>query len=1140
MIYQFPDYNTLSVAITSSQVPPEVSLSPAVGGVDADGRPWLEPSVALPRKAQNSLRRLGVQSAKSDADGEALTCWLQLLPVRRDPAADLVPGQAPVIFELSDGQQLPGLVGEMLRLGNDRQGFRWLKDGDSERVLLRVVGPPYYSLLQAIDRETAEAPRAYIERAPRVWVELGQTHPLIEFVKPPDKRLLFMRSPRTWWFAEDAPFQDIYDILEFQLPQAPVACRPAEEVSRLEVPLRLTAGNATDPVELWVVRNRAMEQVDALVRNSDDHLLNRLAFAVAGPPEKPMVIVRVRPSKQMPPALQLEAEEYRSFQKFTNLFMPRGSGLKPPLRRDAVRRLLADDPDQVVWLAPQGDGQFVPESLPDAAFRPLPDWVDYVLDHDHAALQAWVEASQFDFAAYVCKDEAAEPAAPKSKAPRERRPGRDSADDFDEMPESDTPARVAKKGAKPKTRVEETVPAYVDLKPSELEIKLSELSQKFLAYEGPLDASERLALWPEMARLHSRLGQSADAGICWANALWEADESAGDWSWQWAQSEVKLPQRQVKGTDFDRLLSVENPTGPDARALVSCVVAAASENADGSRQALVDRLSRVQSFLLQHEAKLGVRAVWLAWTSVARLSAGDVLNLARTRDRLLERLLASGLSAETDLASFLRFAGQRGSDRFRAVRERIFRLHDLARNWVQRCNDSKQEVKASAEPTQAYGDLMFAFGLARMGEVNQARRLQEQATEILAKTEDETHSFLLQAYVYRIEEAIAGRPHSGSLPTAQLEELEDINAKAEAVAKEKQPGLPNPHRESLFKINRLREKSRILDPQDVIDAYSPFKTAHAGLERELVLLVGGTATEGVANRLREMLKSEKKAPEQQKILSAALGAAARLGEEFAVEMLDALIKSQLAGAPVLDLNELIERAKVLERAMFLAAHFDRVELLQRLVADFGKLLESQRGEGGIKELGELAGHCLRSLRKLGLRDEIDLLLRRMRDMVAPGEGIDSLRQRYGNSWHNALEALLHIASGWLYFGRSEQAMPWLDAAREVLFEDTTMMAVARSNLTCAYVGALGQAPPATALERIEELFAKMGRIADAFTTSSHFSISQLRIIEAVVLAVVSDDFSLGQNVRRWLDEDEYLVRRRIHRDLRTLMSRAGL
>ena len=33
-----------------------------------------------------------------------------------------------------------------------------------------------------------------------------------------------------------------------------------------------------------------------------------------------------------------------------------------------------------------------------------------------------------------------------------------------------------------------------------------------------------------------------------------------------------------------------------------------------------------------------MRAVWLAWSHVVKLSRGDVLALARARDRLLERL----------------------------------------------------------------------------------------------------------------------------------------------------------------------------------------------------------------------------------------------------------------------------------------------------------------------------------------------------------------------------------------------------------------------------------------------------------------------------------------------------------------------
>ena len=44
----------------------------------------------------------------------------------------------------------------MLRLGNDRQSFRTIAPahGHGERVLAKVIGPPYYTLLRAIDKQT--------------------------------------------------------------------------------------------------------------------------------------------------------------------------------------------------------------------------------------------------------------------------------------------------------------------------------------------------------------------------------------------------------------------------------------------------------------------------------------------------------------------------------------------------------------------------------------------------------------------------------------------------------------------------------------------------------------------------------------------------------------------------------------------------------------------------------------------------------------------------------------------------------------------------------------------------------------------------------------------------------------------------
>src|SRR5262245_18048624 len=243
MIYQFPNYDTLRLAITSSVVPPEVSLAPAVGAVDEEGQVWLQPAVALPKKSVTALRKLGVESyeANGDLKAEEITCWLQMLPVERVPVPPAFSAQSPVLFELPDPSYLPGLVAEMLRLGNDRQGFRWLKDGDTERVLLRVIGQPYYSLLRAVETSGHEgpSPRAYVERTPGVWVELGHTHALVEYLKPKAGKVLILRPPREWNFLEEAPFRDIYEILDFALPDAAVGWTDTDPGARLRVPLRL-------------------------------------------------------------------------------------------------------------------------------------------------------------------------------------------------------------------------------------------------------------------------------------------------------------------------------------------------------------------------------------------------------------------------------------------------------------------------------------------------------------------------------------------------------------------------------------------------------------------------------------------------------------------------------------------------------------------------------------------------------------------------------------------------------------------------------------------------------------------------------------------------------------------------------------
>src|SRR5215213_366561 len=244
MILLFPDTDTLRLAITSGVVPADVTLAPAAVSFDDQGKIYVEPTESLTKTVTKNLDRIGVKGSKRHASDnpQDVTCWPQLLPVTRDGTPPQISNQAPVLFELERAEDLPTLVSEMLRLGNDRQGFRWFDDGDNKRVLLRVIGPPYYTLLRALDKSAGGATgavRAYLENAPRVWVEVGHSLPLAKQLRVADKQSVLIRAPREWTYLDDAPFQDVYDMMQFKLPAAPVGWTESKSPKKMTVPLKL-------------------------------------------------------------------------------------------------------------------------------------------------------------------------------------------------------------------------------------------------------------------------------------------------------------------------------------------------------------------------------------------------------------------------------------------------------------------------------------------------------------------------------------------------------------------------------------------------------------------------------------------------------------------------------------------------------------------------------------------------------------------------------------------------------------------------------------------------------------------------------------------------------------------------------------
>lgn len=1159
MILCFPNADTFRLVLTSTLLPTDVTLS-AAGAVFADdGRIFLDTPHKLQKKAAGELTKLGVSAVKAmPAEPEQLSCWLQAVPTTKDKTPPQLSTQAPVLFELPSAEDLPGIVGEMIRLGNDRQSFRWLASADDptdKRVLLRVIGPPYYTLLRALDQlaaGTGGPVRAYTEQAPRVWVEVGHTHPFASQLKLPDDSAVLIRGERHWTYLPEQPFQDVYEVLQFTLPNGPVEWTPAESTAKLNVPLKLVPGNAADAPELWVLRGDGVDQLDLFVKEADDRLTNRLKFAVADTPggEK-VVVLRVSHTRGTPPAVQLpKATGYKAHSSLPNLFVPVGARLHPQLRRDAVRTLLADDLDAVVWLHPTGDGKFVPETVPDSAFHPLDDWVDYVIETAHAPLKEWVESARFDFGGFVCVDDKQPKPKDPGKGPKDKPKGDKDGDPLSSP--KDGKRTASKKGddAGPT----EFVAQAEQKKPNEWKVRREELQKQFLAVDGPLDHPDRVSLWPQLAVANTGAGDAAEAALCWAAGLWEQDETEPAVVRGWAATEFAATTGVVTKEEFTRRLKQADPHQGEVRQFAAAVFSLAHQEPPPAW--LLADLPKVQKYIEANEAKLPVRIAWLAATRLARLSGADVLGLARIRDRLLQRLLENGLNPEFDLPFFLRTAGLNDSDRVRLVRDEAGELHKLLRKWAEAGSKTGAvPTPVEGNPTAAYVDLLFAYGLAKLGEVQQSAKLAEAARVTLEKFPAETDKgiagrFLYKAFKHRIDQATAGHSLSGRLPQGLFDELDDIDKKSEGKAN-------SPHGMAHFVVKRMQQQSKVLEPYERPDPYKKFTTPHeGGLKKELHELSAERDPARLANRIRDMYRREgtaargnRTSPMTEKqftVLFESLPLSARCGGAFAAELIRLVPDALRQTFPQMP-EASKKQAEMLERGLFLAGHFDHRDLVAQLVDAFGEVVAGKADESQLELINIVCGSCLRSLRKLGLRDDIDKLLRKLLTVVLGRAGVKDLKAKYTgrpDQWLKALQTLLNIAGGWLTFGLVDQANPILDEARNELLSAPggKPMPQDHTRLAVAYVAAVGQGPAESGLQRIGELFRKIdgGKITNSFTTAPFYSRLHLNVVEEVVLAVVSDDFALGTAGRRWLEDDEYLVRRRIHADMRAVLAGSGL
>jgi hypothetical protein len=886
----FPSADALRVALLAGLVPPDVQARPVRGGPGPDGTLHVS-ARGVPPAVQEALLGSG---AVRGPPGElpAATCWAELLPPSRAAERPDDGAGGGVLFALPDGAALLPLAGELLRLGCDRQ--EWLAlpapPPGGPGALLRAGAPPYFTLLQAL--EPGSPVRAFVpavagaagregraggEARGGVWVELGFRHPLAHTLQPPAGHQLLVPGRGPWRLLPDGPWTALQERLDVQLPAPLAPLAPAPLTARLPVRLALRPAQHRGGAALWLVREEALAQMEALVASLPEDVAAGLLFAVTGPADAPGVVLRAR-GGAAPPA-ELPGQPFVPAPGVPTLFLPAGTLLEPPLRRETLRRHLAPDPDRITWLWPTADAGFRPESLPASAFSPLPEWVDYLVDQDAALLEGWVRSATFDFGAHASLGEpgpvhrpAPAPEAPEEPergGPRRRRQRTPLA------------APAAPAAAEPVERVLRLRASTAGPRePGALERALAEREGAYLALAAPAGAPERRALWAELGQLNGALGRHGDATLCWAQALWDApDAEVAPLCEAWAAS-----------------LEGAGAQGEAWAASLVCTLLLASARGHAVPG---ERLTQAQRLLDAGAGALDVRTLWLGKRALARLSGGDALGLARARDHILERL-AHGLSRVRDVPAFQRVAHAGETAARREELERLLGRFASTRR-------QRSSVEAPLPHTLAYVSLVFAFGQARLGDAPRARALLAEARAALP-AEDAVHQALAEAYAARIAQAVEGLPPTAPLPPDVAARLAGLDGLAR------------------YKADRLRQASAVLEPLARLDPVGAFARGLKDARGEEFAALPVHGESGPLVRALGALVQRALAAsgeERARLTGGLLEHLPLLPEAHALPHLDALV----AGLGALPLPQ---RLPLLSGALRAAGHFGRTDRVRAL------------------------------------------------------------------------------------------------------------------------------------------------------------------------------------------------------------------
>ena len=430
-----------------------------------------------------------------------------------------------------------------------------------------------------------------------------------------------------------------------------------------------------------------------------------------------------------------------------------------------------------------------------------------------------------------------------------------------------------------------------------------------------------------------------------------------------------------------------------------------------------------------------------------------------------------------------------------------------------------------------YAKFMLAWGLGCLGERTLAKDWAAGA-ETLARApprgvDPAVPSLLGDLFLRRVKDAQEGRaPKPGLSP--------ELQARVD--------GLSYLAR---FAVNRLRKYSRILEPIDRVQPYGGLDLkvfwGNDRLGERLYVLAGGgdvAHLEEEAGALLRLCATSPTTDTVPRVVLTLLEVAPRLEIPAVLRLLDLLptavdwVEAWLAQGPWRSderQRRLTHYQSRMIEAAFAAAGSMPTDAVGPAVGQLSRRLLST-GESMRDPLLAVTGSVFRCLRRLTLPGEADELMR----------FLDPRELGTADGAELTPPTRLGLAIGWFTAGNEDTGNRILNDARERLYLASDAELPDRTELAIAYAEALGFAPPPIAHGRLEEIFQRLGRVNVDGGTNRYLTLKPLQLIDTVVRSVVTDEFTLGPAVRGWLDDDEFLIRGRVHRDLAAILRDQGI